>query len=91
MVVSGAVGLIDPPVAQRRRRTGPRPAPDLTITCDWATAAELAQGKLSAQAALMAGRLRVRGNLARLAGRAADLVGLDPVPGVGPAPDHLLT
>lgn len=58
----------------------PWPAPDLTIACDWSTATGLAQGTLSAQAALMAGRLRVSGNLARLSGRAANLVGLDPVP-----------
>lgn len=54
--------------------------PDLTITCDWETAASLAQGRLSAQAALMDGRLRIRGNLSRLAGGAAQLAGLDPVP-----------
>jgi hypothetical protein len=57
-----------------------RPAPDLTIACDWSTATGLAQGTLSSQAALMAGRLRVSGNLARLSGQAAHLVGLDPVP-----------
>ena len=59
---------------------GPSGAPDLTISCDWATAVAMAQGHLSAQGALMAGRLRVRGNLARLSGWAADLTGLDPVP-----------
>jgi hypothetical protein len=59
---------------------GPNAAPDLTISCDWATAVALAQGNLSAQGALMAGRLRVRGNLARLSGWAAGLAGLDPVP-----------
>jgi hypothetical protein len=61
-------------------RNGPLAAPDLTISCDWATAVAMAQGLLSAQGALMAGRLRVHGNLARLAGWAADLTGLDPVP-----------
>jgi hypothetical protein len=55
-------------------------APDLTIICDWSTATGLAQGTLSAQTALMEGRLRVSGNLARLSGRAAHLAGLDPVP-----------
>src|SRR5262249_10685523 len=40
--------------------------PDLTIVSDWATATALAQGQLSAQAALMAGRLRIRGSLTRL-------------------------
>ena len=62
------------------RPNGPAAAPDLTISCDWATAVAMAQGHLSAQGALMAGRLRVRGNLARLSGWAADLTGLDPVP-----------
>jgi putative sterol carrier protein len=54
--------------------------PDLTITCDWATATAMARGHLSAQTALMDGRLRIKGNLARLTGSTADLVGLDPVP-----------
>jgi hypothetical protein len=75
------VASIDPPAAPPpANRTSLRSIPDLTITCDWATATGLAQGTLSAQAALMAGRLRVRGDLAGLAGRAADLAGLDPVP-----------
>src|SRR5580658_2998509 len=39
---------------------------DLTITCDWATAAAVAQGLRSAQSALMEGDLRVQGDLARL-------------------------
>jgi hypothetical protein len=54
--------------------------PDLTITCDWATAAAMAQGELSTHAALLAGRLRVKGDMARLSGRGAGLIGLDPVP-----------
>jgi hypothetical protein len=54
--------------------------PDLTIISDWATAAALAQGHLSAQAALMAGRLHIRGSLARLSTWTAGLAGLDPVP-----------
>src|ERR1700677_1056754 len=69
----------DPAGVNPPDQTGVNP-PDLTITCDWATATAMAQGHLSAQTALMDGRLRVRGNLARLAGCAADLVGLDPVP-----------
>ena len=47
---------------------------------DWATASALAQGRLSAQAALMAGRLRIRGSLARLSNWSAGLAGVDPVP-----------
>ena len=54
--------------------------PDLTILSDWATASALAQGRLSAQAALMAGRLRIRGSLARLSNWSAGLAGVDPVP-----------
>ncbi len=57
-----------------------RQVADLTITTDWDTATAMAKGELATQAALMQGRLRVRGNLAKLAGRAGDLAGLDPVP-----------
>jgi SCP-2 sterol transfer family protein len=53
---------------------------DVTITCDWSTAAAIAQGNLSTQKALMQGRLRVRGDVARLVGRTAQLGGLDAVP-----------
>jgi hypothetical protein len=75
VVVTADGAYIQPP-----SNAGTRPMPDLTISCDWSTATELAQGKLAAQAALMEGRLRVSGNLARLSGQAANLVGLDPVP-----------
>ena len=57
-----------------------RQVADLTITTDWDTATAMARGGLAPQAALMQGKLRVRGNLAKLAGRAGDLAGLDPVP-----------
>jgi hypothetical protein len=72
VVIAGSAARIEP--------AANAPAADLTITCDWATATAMAQGGLPAQAALMQGRLRIRGNLARLAGRGSDLVGLDPVP-----------
>ena len=55
-------------------------SPDLTITTDWDTAAAIAQGALAAQAALIEGRLRVKGNLAAIASHAGGLPGLDPVP-----------
>ena len=55
-------------------------SPDLTITTDWDTAAAIAQGKVAAQAALIEGRLRVKGNLAAIASHAGGLPGLDPVP-----------
>jgi predicted lipid carrier protein YhbT len=47
------------------------PAPtrtaDLTFVCDHATAVALARGETNAQAALMEGRLRIRGDVERLA------------------------
>jgi putative sterol carrier protein len=49
--------------------------PDVTFTEDYSTAAEIARGEVSAQAALLAGRIRVTGNLATLTtrpGAAAD-------------------
>lgn len=57
-------------------------APDLRITCSWATAVSLASGELSSQQALARGALRVKGkgSLARLAEVSARLAGLDPVP-----------
>ena len=54
--------------------------PDLTITADWPTATAIAKGELATTGALMSGRLRVRGNMVRLAGRAPDLLGIDPIP-----------
>jgi hypothetical protein len=87
VVVSGLAAYIDPPATDVTNGTATPPPgtttqapPDLTITCDWETATAMAQGRMSSQAALVAGRLRVKGNLARLSGRAGDLVGLDPVP-----------
>jgi SCP-2 sterol transfer family len=59
---------------------GEGPDPDLTITCEWSTATAIAQGLLSTQRALMQGRLRVRGNVARLSAKVAEVTGLDPVP-----------
>ncbi|MGH9054580.1 MAG: SCP2 sterol-binding domain-containing protein [Acidimicrobiales bacterium] len=56
------------------------PEPDLTIRCVWETAAAMARGELSAQAAVMDGRLRVKGNLARLASAAGALAGADAMP-----------
>lgn len=55
-------------------------AADVTITTRWDTASAIAQGKIAAQAALVEGRLRVKGNLVSIARHAASLGGLDPVP-----------
>jgi hypothetical protein len=77
VIVRGEFAHIEPAPAHGN---GATTAPDLTIASDWATAAAIAQGQLSTQAALMAGRLRIRGSLVRLARRGARLAGLDPVP-----------
>ncbi len=77
VIVSGETAHIETAPAQAN---GASIAPDLTIATDWVTAAAVAQGQLSAQAALMAGRLRIRGSLTRLASRSAELADLDPVP-----------
>jgi putative sterol carrier protein len=74
VVIEGTEAVIEQPP------TGEGPPPDLTISCEWGTATAIAQGHLSTQRALMQGRLRIRGNLARLSGKGADLSGLDPVP-----------
>jgi hypothetical protein len=77
VIVTGRTARIEPPPLPA---DGGALVPDLTIASDWATARDLAQGQISAQAALMAGRLRVRGSWARLSGWGAGLAGLDPVP-----------
>jgi putative sterol carrier protein len=72
VVENGIARLVEPGFA--------RQVADLTITTDWETAAAMAKGELATQAALMQGKLRVRGNLTKLAGRAGELAGLDPIP-----------
>jgi hypothetical protein len=59
---------------------GSADAPDATFTEDYATAAAIAQGELTTQAALLAGHILVSGNMATLSARQDDLAGLDPVP-----------
>ena len=49
---------------------------DVCIETDYSTAAALARGELNAQTALADGRLRVSGDLARLAAHAGALAGL---------------
>ena len=61
------------------RQTGGYPA-DVTMTCDYDTAAGIASGKLSAQAALSAGRISVGGDLRIVGTVAADSAGVDPLP-----------
>jgi alkyl sulfatase BDS1-like metallo-beta-lactamase superfamily hydrolase len=64
-------------LAVRRGQAG---QPDATLTEDYATAAGIASGEVSPQAALLDGRIRVAGNLAALLEHRAALAGLDPVP-----------
>ena len=52
---------------------------DLSFTQDRATAAAIAQGELSAQAAFLAGRLRVGGDLREVMGRGRELAAIDDV------------
>jgi hypothetical protein len=80
VVVHDGVAYLEPPPAAPAGNGSRTTPPDLTIACDWTTATAIAQGQLSTQAALMEGRLRINGNLARLAGRASRLAGLDAVP-----------
>jgi SCP-2 sterol transfer family len=68
--------------ARVERLPGPDGAADadLTITCDWLTAAAIAQGRLSTQRALMQGRLRVRGSPTEFLRRGGQLANIDAVP-----------
>jgi alkyl sulfatase BDS1-like metallo-beta-lactamase superfamily hydrolase len=61
-------------------RPGSSPTPDMTFTSDYATATAIARGRLSVQAALSAGRIRVGGDTARLAEHQPLLGNLDPLP-----------
>jgi putative sterol carrier protein len=59
---------------------GPASDPDVTFAEDYATAAAIAGGHLSAPAALLAGRIRVGGDMAALIARQDLLAAGDPVP-----------
>jgi hypothetical protein len=52
-------------------------AADVRLETDYVTAVALSRGTANAQAALADGRLRVSGDVARLAARAAELAALD--------------
>ncbi|MGV3760720.1 MAG: SCP2 sterol-binding domain-containing protein [Actinomycetota bacterium] len=60
-------------------RRGRVAEPDVTFTQDRATAAAIARGELSAQAAFLAGRLRIGGQLHRFADAAAAMAELGDV------------
>ena len=52
---------------------------DVTFVCDRETAAQLAQGSINAQRALTSGRLKLRGEVDRLAAASAALVAMGDV------------
>ena len=52
---------------------------DVTFVCDHATAAGLARGDVNAQRALTSGRLKIRGEVDRLAGASSALTGLSDI------------
>lgn len=52
--------------AARLHRGADGPAPDVVLSCDEATAAELAQGALPVPEAVLSGRLAVAGDVSRL-------------------------
>ncbi len=55
--------------------------PDVTFTSDYSTASAIARGRLSVQAALSCGRIRIGGDTTRLMVN-HPLLGVDPVPAV---------
>jgi hypothetical protein len=59
-----------------RVRPGQAPAPDVTFSQAYDVAAALSRGELTAQQALSEGRLRISGDLAGLARRAAALAAI---------------
>jgi predicted lipid carrier protein YhbT len=59
---------------------GPASDPDVTFAEDYDTAAAIASGRLSAPAALLAGRIRVGGDMAALIAHQDHLAVNDPIP-----------
>ena len=56
---------------------GRAPGADVVFTEDWSTAAAVAKGELSPQAAFLEGRIRVSGNMASVMETRDALVGID--------------
>ena len=63
-----------------RIQTGTPTPPTVVFTSDYPTAAAIAQGRLSTEAALLDGRVRVAGNLSSVADALGQLSGIDLVP-----------
>ena len=59
--------------------TGQAAHPDATFTQGYDTAAAVIRGELSTQAALLAGRIVVAGDMTGLSARRDSLIGLDPL------------
>jgi hypothetical protein len=59
-----------------RIETGEQAGADVTFVCDRETAAGLAQGRVNAQRALTSGRLKIKGEVDRLAAASGALAGL---------------
>jgi putative sterol carrier protein len=74
--VAYALVVRDGRVRVERGRAG---NPDLVFTQDRATAAAIHRGELSAQAAFMQGRLRLRGDLRAVVDRAGELAAVHDV------------
>jgi putative sterol carrier protein len=67
IVLDGTGGRVETDTARRA---------DVTFVCDRATAADLARGTVNAQRALTTGRLKLRGEVDRLAAASSALAGL---------------
>lgn len=61
-------------------RVGDAPRPDVTFTEDYATAAAVAQGEVTVQAALLDGRITVAGDIGAMIAGQGGLAILDPIP-----------
>jgi putative sterol carrier protein len=61
-------------------RVGDAPRPDVTFTEDYATAAAVAKGETTVQAALLDGRITVAGDMGAVVACQGDLAVLDPIP-----------
>ena len=83
VVTGGPKGVVEYHVIVDRGVTsvgaGRAANPTITFTQDRDTAAAVSRGELSAQGAFMAGRIRVRGNLADLIAQQDALAGIDDV------------
>ena len=78
--VAGGRSSVDVRLVEPPRQQDQAPTTHLTFTSDYQTAAAIARGELSTQAALLEGRIRVSGDLASLTDHLERLAGVDLVP-----------